>query len=178
VVTVEIRTASTPADLDEVRRLLHDYIAWQRARPSEIQSLVSAYFDERGFESDLERLPGEFGPPDGELLIAWDGDEAIGTVASHRFDAESSEMKRMFVAPRAQGRGVGRLLANEIVARARSAGFRRMLLDTSPGQEAAISLYRSLGFESVGPYAELEDALREGLVFFRLDLRGSPPPVK
>lgn len=176
--TVQIRVASTSADLDEVRRLLRDYLAWQRARPSEIQSLVSAYFDERGFEGDLDRLPGEFGPPDGELLLAWDGDHAIGTVASHRFDAESTEMKRMFVEPRAQGRGVGRMLAEEIVARARAAGYRRMLLDTSPGQDAAIALYRSLGFESVGPYAELDDALRDGLVFFRLDLRGSPPPVK
>lgn len=176
--TVQIRSASTPTDLEEVRRLLRDYLAWQRARPSEIQSLVSAYFDHRGFERDLDMLPGEFGPPDGELLLAWDGDEAIGTVASHRFDPESSEMKRMFVEPRAQGRGIGRLLGEEIVSRARSAGYRRMLLDTSPGQDAAIALYLSLGFESVGPYAELDDALREGLVFFRLDLRPSPPPVK
>lgn len=176
--TVQIRTASTPGDLDEVRRLLRDYLDWQRARPSEIQALVSAYFDARGFERDLDRLPGEFGPPDGELLLAWDDNDAVGTVASHRFDDKASEMKRMFVEPRAQGRGIGRMLAEEIVRRARSAGYRTMLLDTSPGQDAAIALYRSLGFESVGPYSELDDALRDGLVFFRLDLRASPPPVK
>jgi len=64
-VTVQIRVASTAADLDEVRRLLRDYLAWQRARPSDIQALVAAYFDERGFERDLDELPGEFGPPDG-----------------------------------------------------------------------------------------------------------------
>ncbi len=45
-----------------------------------------------------------------------------------------------------------------------------MHLDTSIEQHEAIALYRSLGFEEVGPYYAVPEAMRDWLVFFRLDL--------
>jgi len=76
----------------------------------------------------------------------------------------------MFVAPMARGGGVGRALADEVLTRGRAAGYRQMFLDTSVRQTEAITLYRTLGFEEVPPYYDVPDALREWLVFFRLDL--------
>ena len=77
-------------------------------------------------------------------------------------------MKRMYVDEAGRGAGVGRALALAIVARAREAGYREMLLDTSARQPEAIALYLSLGFEEIEPPADLPS--RGWLRFFRLAL--------
>lgn len=77
----------------------------------------------------------------------------------------------MFVYEQFHGFGVGRQLAEEIVARARYLGFRYMKLDTSFRQTEAQKLYESIGFKKCAPYYDLPDRLRNWLVFMELDLR-------
>ncbi len=120
-------------------------------------------------------FPGAYGPPDGVLLLARDADLPLGCVGSKRLDDESCEMKRMFVAPVARGRGTGRVLADAVVERARAAGYRRMYLDTSARQTEAIALYRSLGFVEVAAYYDVPEAMRGWLVFYCLDLSPRHP---
>ena len=50
------------------------------------------------------------------------------------------EMKRMFVPEAFRGHGVGRALAERIIAEAREAGYRAMRLDTSRRQNEAMRL--------------------------------------
>jgi len=69
-----------------------------------------------------------------------------------RFDGPTCEMKRMFVRPEHRGSGLGRRLAEEVVATARALGYSQMLLDTVRELETANALYESLGFRDVPPY--------------------------
>ena len=61
-------------------------------------------------------------------------------------------MKRLYVRPEAQGRGLGRALVERVLAEARALGYARVLLDTLPQMGTAQRLYERLGFRDVEPY--------------------------
>jgi GNAT superfamily N-acetyltransferase len=168
--TVVVYAASSPAELDQARDLLRAYVTWHRQRHLADQGLIDRYFGTTRFGRELAGLPGRYAPPAGRLLLAGSGGVAVGCVALRRIDDQSCEMKRMFVSPAAQGRGVGRALGNELIRAARAEGYSSMYLDTSTRQTEARSLYRSLGFAEVEPYYETPQELRGWLVFMRLDL--------
>lgn len=168
--TVHIRPAETGADLDEARLLFRAFLAWHRERQGETTGNVESYFDDVAWESELAGLPGAYAPPDGALLIAWVDGRAVGCVALRALGDGRCEMKRMFVDLAGRGLGTGRALAEAVIAQARSAGHTQMFLDTSIDQHEAIGLYRSLGFEEVEPYYDVDPALRDWLVYLRLSL--------
>jgi GNAT superfamily N-acetyltransferase len=133
--------------------------------------LIDGYFDATAFEEELRTLPGKYAPPDGALLLASVDGEPAGCVALRRIDAQSCEMKRMFLYPRFQGRGIGRAPGESIILAGRAAGYSQMRLDTSFRQTEAQSRYQKLGFRRIDPYYDLPTALRDWLVFMELALQ-------
>jgi putative acetyltransferase len=132
---------------------------------AQIRELFTEYAESLGFSlcfQDFDRevagLPGDYGPPDGRLLLARYGSEAAGCIALHSLDRESlepdvCEMKRLYVRPQFRGRSVGRLLAERVIAEAKSIGYTKMRLDTvEPKMKNAVALYRALGFREIGAY--------------------------
>jgi ribosomal protein S18 acetylase RimI-like enzyme len=62
-------------------------------------------------------------------------------------------MKRLYLRPRFRGKGLGRTLADRIIAEARHIGYRSMRLDTvEPVMKDAVAMYRKLGFKEIPPY--------------------------
>lgn len=106
----------------------------------------------QGFDAELAGLPGDYGPPDGALLLAWRGAEPVGCVGLRRLDPAAAELKRLYVRPAGRGSGVGRRLAEACVERARRLGYRELKLDTVPSMQTARALYDALGFREVAPY--------------------------
>ena len=133
---------ATPEDLAQIRRLFRSYADWLG---------VDLCF--QGFERELAELPGCYAPPSGRLLIARVGGDVVGCVGLRPLEPGICEMKRLWVEPGFGGRGIGRALAESIVAAAREIGYERMRLDTLPERmPAAQHLYRSLGFREIPPY--------------------------
>ncbi len=152
-----IEAAHVPDDLAEVRALFEEYAA-------------SLGFDLefQGFRDELAGLPGDYAEPGrGALLLAHDAGAVAGCVALRAIDAETCEMKRLYIRPAWRGRGLGRLLAEAIIAEARRLGYRAMRLDTVPSMTGALALYRSLGFVAIAPYRHNPI---DGAVFLELAL--------
>lgn len=126
------------------------------------------------FETELATLPGKYAPPGGRLLLACNGDHAVGCVALRPIDRERCEMKRLYVRPAMRGSGLGRTLAERICEEARAAGYRQICLDTLPSMQAAVGLYTDLGFVPVAPY--VFNPLPGALFLGRALWPGAPSP--
>ncbi len=157
--TASIAPAQFPADLETVRTLFKEYI----------DSLgVDLSFQD--VEAELGDLPGKYVPPRGLILIARDGDSAVGCIALRPMpDALVCEMKRLYVRPRARGQDLGRRLADAVIGFARQAKYDRMVLDTLASMAAAQRLYAALGFKPIAPY--YANPL-PGARYMELELRG------
>lgn len=111
----------------------------------------------QNFDKELADLPGDYTPPAGRLLLAEYQGQLAGCVALHRLHEEEGvcEMKRLYLRPQFRGKGLGRALAERIIAEARQIGYQRMRLDTvEPVMRDAVAMYRRLGFNEIAPYCQ------------------------
>jgi ribosomal protein S18 acetylase RimI-like enzyme len=140
---VTIRAAEFPAETEVVRAL---FLAYAQSLSFELCF--------QNFSAELDGLPGAYAPPEGRLFLAMVDGEPAGCAALRKLEDSVCEMKRMYVKPDFRGLGLGRRLAQQVILAGREASYRRMRLDTIRTMEAAIAVYRSLGFRSIAPYYE------------------------
>jgi GNAT superfamily N-acetyltransferase len=134
--------AESPAQIAQARELFLEYA----------QSLgFSLCF--QNFDKELAELPGDYAPPEGRLLLAEYDGRLAACVALHKLEPDICEMKRLYLRPQFRGKGLGRALADRIIAEARQIGYQRMRLDTvEPIMKDAVAMYRKLGFKEVVAY--------------------------
>jgi len=130
------------AQIDQARELFLEYA----------QSLgFSLCF--QNFDEELAGLPGDYAPPQGRLLLGEYDSQVAGCVALHKLEAGICEMKRLYLRPQFRGKGLGRVLADRIIAEGRQIGYERMRLDTvEPVMKDAVEMYRRLGFKEIAAY--------------------------
>ncbi|GAB7335197.1 hypothetical protein MBLNU13_g07621t1 [Cladosporium sp. NU13] len=108
---------------------------------SSIKTLFQAYavglgldISFQNFDHELVNLPGKYAPPSGALLLA------------------KSTSTGKAIGPEGRGTGVGKALAEAVVAKAKRLGYARMVLDTLGSMVTPLKLYRGLGFKDIEPY--------------------------
>ena len=94
----------------------------------------------------------EMTPPAGLLLVATLHGDPVGCGAMTFLPDGVAYIKRMWVARTVRGLGLGRRLLAELEERARSAGVRRLQLETKDVLREAIALYTSAGYREVPPF--------------------------
>jgi putative acetyltransferase len=156
-ISLTFAQAESPEQIVQVRELFLEYA----------QSLgFSLCF--QNFDKELAELPGDYVPPAGRLLLANCKGEIAGCVALHKLESGICEMKRLYLRPLFRGHGLGRVLAERIIAEARQIGYRRMRLDTvEPVMKDAVGMYRKLGFEPIEAYCANPMA---GVIYMELEL--------
>ena len=107
----------------------------------------------QNFDKELAELPGDYALPSGRLLLAEFEGEVAGCVALHQLETRICEMKRLYLRPKFRGKGLGRVLAETIIAEASKLRYKSMRLDTvEPVMRDAVAMYRRLGFREIAPY--------------------------
>ncbi len=110
------------------------------------------------------------------VLVAEEDGAVIGYATYGEFRSKagyaSTVEHSIYLAPSAQGRGVGKALMQALIERARSAGFHVMVGLLSADNIASLRLHESLGFLTVGRLPEVGRKFDRwlDLIFVQLDL--------
>ena len=95
--------------------------------------------------------------PHVQFLVARDGDRVLGVGALAVMDGYG-EVKSLFTAPEARGRGVAGALLRRMEESARALSLPWLRLETGVGLHAALRLYQGFGFVPCGPFGDYPDS--------------------
>lgn len=87
--------------------------------------------------------------PGGHIYMARYQSEVVGTCALVNVDNTTYELAKMAVTTHARGKGIGRLLGQAAIAKARELGATRIYLESNTALTPALKLYQSLGFRKI-----------------------------
>jgi len=97
--------------------------------------------------------PEQFRPDaGGTFLVGFENGAALCGGGVRRLAPDLAEIKRMYVAEHARGRGLARTLLIGLEDAARALGYPRVRLDTGPRQPHAERLYRAAGYREIPDY--------------------------
>jgi ribosomal protein S18 acetylase RimI-like enzyme len=154
---IEIIQTETPEQIEEIRKLFREYENWLD---------IDLCFQD--FEKELANLPGKYAKPDGRLFLIHKENLSAGCIALRKIDAETCEMKRLYVREQFRGLGLGKMLIEKLFEEAQVIGYKKMRLDTLPDKmPSAVKLYKSHGFCEIPPYY---DNPHRQTLFMELDL--------
>lgn len=125
----------------------------------QVKELILEYTNRLGrdltfqnIDEELKNPTKKYTSPEGEILVAVDGNEVLGMVAYHKHSESCCEMKRLYVKPSCRGMKLGEKLISELIQHAKIAGYREMVLDTIAPLHSAIHLYKKFRFVECEAY--------------------------
>jgi len=134
---------------------LRKAIAGEEAR---ILDLVSTVLADYGLivspeetDKDISDLDRYYFENNGWFAVIDDGVRIIGTYGIFRISNRICELRKMYLLPEYQGRGLGRSMMDDALKQARELGYAEIILETNTLLDKAIRLYSKFGFEEYKP---------------------------
>lgn len=137
---MKLRTP-TPDDTAPIQGLISGVLCEYGLRPDpdnidrDLADIEAAYFAQGGFFCVVEDATGQL----------------VATLGIGRIDENTCELRKMYVAQRARGKGLGDALIRFAISKALAMGFSRMTLETATPLVEAVGLYRKHGFQAYHP---------------------------
>lgn len=148
---IEFQQVESAEQKKEAEHLIREYLEWLNQR---LRQDYEMEFDvEAMVQSDLSDSH-KFRPPHGRFYLALCLDQVAGVGCLKRLESDVGEVQRMYVPPAFRGRGIGRAITNRLIDDARAIGYRQLRLESLEFLDVAHSLYRSVGFREIDPYAD------------------------
>ena len=91
------------------------------------------------------------------VVVCYDGDEAVGCGAFRPYNNEAVEIKRMYTKPENRGRGIAHSILNELEKWAAELHYPDCILETGYKQIEAINLYQKAGYHITPNYGQYEN---------------------
>ncbi len=128
-------------DCEKVTNLVYEVLKEYNLKPdpaatdADIRDIEQSYFRRGGTFCVLEEEDGS----------------VIGAYGLYPVDKATCELRKMYLHSSYRGRGLGKLLLEDALSKAKQAGFKKMTLETASVLKEAISLYKSYGFVEYEP---------------------------
>ncbi|SDB13785.1 Ribosomal protein S18 acetylase RimI [Pseudobutyrivibrio sp. YE44] len=132
------------------------------------KALILEYSKIKGAESCFITLDKELADLEefykgGAILIGYENEKTIATIAIKNIDGNSCEAKRLYIKPEYRGKGYARFLMNEMLNKSRKLGFSEVTFTTKPEvMSVGYGLYQRMGFE--------ETSTKDGVASMRMAL--------
>ncbi len=88
------------------------------------------------------------------VIVGYEDGKAVVCGALREFDAQSTEVKRMFTLPDYRNKGIATKMLQELELYARELGFEKCILETGKNQPDAIALYLKNGYAVIPNYGQ------------------------
>lgn len=149
---MNIVEARSQTEFDDAAALMRGLYEANKSLYNDDLQTIENYYRGSWFFENTPRIPTEYCPPQGDVLVAYMDGKAAGTVAIYRMDDSHCELKSMFVEPQFRSIGVASALCKRVIELAVAQGYGTVRLTTGERQLPARHLYERLGFKSVTPW--------------------------
>ena len=148
---VTFRQVESEEDKQKASALIREYLEGLNER---VQRDYGIEFDVDAMViSDLSD-PDKFHPPWGRFYLVMYSGAIAGVGCLKKLEERAGELQRMYVPPDFRRKGIGRAMLNRLIEDARLIGYKRLKLESLKFLGVAHSLYRSVGFREIDPYAD------------------------
>jgi len=119
------------------------------------------------FDEELLNLQMVYNAVDGGIILCKEANVFVGSVAIRKINDEIAELKRMYVQPQHQHKGIGQQLLKQAITLTQKHHYKYIRLDTLNHMLPAIKLYKKNGFYEIPAYYHNPI---ESAVYFELSL--------
>jgi len=146
-----------PHEWDQAKRVVYRVAHIVFNDPRTLEESI-AYYEARHQLEDMDDIQKNYFANGGTFLVMFDGDDMICTGAIRQLDAETCELKRLWLLQSYQQRGLGYRMLMQLMDIARNMGYKRMRLQTDEeAQSRAVEFYKQIGFSQIPRYTDRTD---------------------